>query len=70
MLINSSRISDRTVDGCTALRSVKALLDAILTPQLCVRALSAQIDLNCCEGLNRGLHPHLLMGLGVQSFLS
>lgn len=70
VLINSSRISDRILDGCICLRSVKALLDAILTPQLCVRALCAQIDLNFCDGLNRGLHPHPLMGLGVHSFLS
>lgn len=33
------------------LHLVKALLDVILSPQLCVRALVAQIDLNCCSGL-------------------
>lgn len=63
-------ISDRTLDGCTTLRSVKDLLDAILTPQLCVREMSAQIELNCCDGLSGGLHPHPLIGLGVHFCLS
>lgn len=62
-------ISDRTLDVCTARRSVKALLDAILTPQLCVRVLSAQIDLNWCDSLSGGLHPHPLTGSGFRSFL-
>lgn len=52
------------------LHLVKAFLDAILSPRLCVRVMVAQVDLNCCSGLIRGLHPHPLMGLGVQSFLS
>lgn len=69
MLINRSRISDRTRGGCTALGSVKALLDAVLTSQLCVRARSSQIDLNCGDGLSRGLHPCPLRGLGVRSVL-
>lgn len=49
---------------------VKALLDAVLKTQLCVRAMSAQIDLNCCDSLNMGIHPHPSRSLGVESFLS
>lgn len=56
-------------DGCAALRSVKALSDASLTPQFCVRELSVQRDLNCCDGLSGGLHPHPLLGSSVQPFL-
>lgn len=58
------------LDGCTALRSAKALSDASLTPQFCVGALSVQIDLNCCDGLSGALKPHPPLGLSVQSFLS
>ena len=50
MFINISRISARTLHCCTALRPVKALLDAILTPQLCVRVASAQIAVMASTG--------------------